>query len=82
MTADQQAATPTSEPDPNTLTREQFQGGARVPRGEHPATPEPNAWGRFLDHAMGCPACRTGQRCADGNGLHHAVRDAFGATAP
>ncbi|MFI0780685.1 hypothetical protein [Streptomyces sp. NPDC021212] len=47
-----------------------------------PAPPAPTAWGRFLVHAVDCADCRTGQRCAAGNGLHHAVREAVTAAAP
>lgn len=51
-------------------------------RACEPAPPEMTPWGRFLDHAMGCADCRAGQRCAAGNGLHHAVREALAAVAP
>ena len=44
--------------------------------GVRPAAPEATFWGRFLDHAVDCAHCRAGQRCAAGNGLRHAVREA------
>ena len=47
-----------------------------------PTPPEPTPWGRFLGHSVGCAGCRAGQRCAVGNGLHHAVREALTAAAP
>lgn len=44
--------------------------------------PEPTAWSLFLDHAMSCADCRTGERCAAGNQLHDAVRAGLDAAAP
>lgn len=42
----------------------------------------PTAWSRFLDHAVDCADCRTGERCALGNQLHQAVKAALAASAP
>ncbi|MEU1805010.1 hypothetical protein, partial [Streptomyces sp. NPDC019937] len=50
--------------------------------GVRPAPSESTPWGRFLDHAVGCTDCRAGQRCAAGDGLHHAVREAVAAATP
>ena len=42
----------------------------------------PTPWSRFLDHAMDCAACRSGERCVYGGELHNAVRAALAAAAP
>jgi len=39
-------------------------------------------WSRFLDHAMDCAACRSGERCVYGGELHNPVRAALAAAAP
>ncbi|MFI0821587.1 hypothetical protein ACH4TX_38995 [Streptomyces sp. NPDC021098] len=41
-----------------------------------PACGEATPWGRFLDHAVDCADCRAERRCAAGNGLRHAMREA------
>lgn len=49
--------------------------------GADPAEPEPTAWSRFLDHAVDCADCRSGERCPAGEQLHRAVRDEVRARA-